>query len=239
MYSRVSLSRLIVGTSLWSHSAGVNFALFGLGDSSYERFAYAGKLLHRRLVALGAEPLIEATYSDERAPDGMEQTFLPWLESLAEVVTPYLQPPSIGSQERDRNDLGEPIYRIEFLESEDGGAQRRIDDELPRRLNGIHMNGFSQGEGNASEVVPVRREDGLQSSRSSIWKPDDWGWATLRSMKRVTKQDWWQDVREIELELDDPDQSVFILHSISRDADSRQLCISSRIDSKSTASYVD
>jgi hypothetical protein len=29
-------------------------------------------------------------------------------------------------------------------------------------------------------------------------------WARLRKNKRVTPEDWWQDVREIELEIEDP-----------------------------------
>lgn len=48
----------------------VSYALYGLGDSSYERFCYAGKMLARRLEGLGAEALAEPMWGDERAPDG-------------------------------------------------------------------------------------------------------------------------------------------------------------------------
>ena len=48
----------------------VNFSLFGLGDSSYERFCYAGKMLLRRLEGLGAQALTEPAWGDERAPNG-------------------------------------------------------------------------------------------------------------------------------------------------------------------------
>lgn len=48
----------------------VSYALYGLGDSSYERFCYAGKILGRRLEGLGAEALGEPMWGDERAPDG-------------------------------------------------------------------------------------------------------------------------------------------------------------------------
>lgn len=37
--------------------ADVNFALYGLGDSSYEKFCYAGKILARRMLSLGARLL--------------------------------------------------------------------------------------------------------------------------------------------------------------------------------------
>ena len=48
----------------------VNFALFGLGDTSYERFCFAGKMLARRLEGLGAKKMGEPAWGDERAPDG-------------------------------------------------------------------------------------------------------------------------------------------------------------------------
>jgi len=33
-----------------------------------------------------------------------------------------------------------------------------------------------------------------------------WKWAKLRRNTRVTDADWWQDVREIDLDLEDSDQ---------------------------------
>jgi len=39
------------------HMLDVNFALYGLGDSSYEKFCYAGKILARRMISLGARLL--------------------------------------------------------------------------------------------------------------------------------------------------------------------------------------
>lgn len=48
----------------------VNFACFGLGDSSYEKFCYAGKMLARRMEGLGAMKMGESAWGDERAPNG-------------------------------------------------------------------------------------------------------------------------------------------------------------------------
>lgn len=38
----------------------VHFAIYGLGDSSYEKFCYAGKILARRMISLGARLLTRA-----------------------------------------------------------------------------------------------------------------------------------------------------------------------------------
>lgn len=48
----------------------VSYALFALGDSGYEKFCYAGKILARRLAGLGAVQVNEPAWGDERAPDG-------------------------------------------------------------------------------------------------------------------------------------------------------------------------
>lgn len=44
----------------------LDVASFSLGDSSYERFCWAGKKLHRRLKALGAHDIIERVDADEQ-----------------------------------------------------------------------------------------------------------------------------------------------------------------------------
>lgn len=47
--------------------AAMSYATFGLGDSSYPKFNYAAKRLHRRLAMLGATPLGSCGLGDEQA----------------------------------------------------------------------------------------------------------------------------------------------------------------------------
>lgn len=44
----------------------VQFAVFGLGDSSYPQFNFAGKKLYRRLIQLGANPIIRRGDGDDQ-----------------------------------------------------------------------------------------------------------------------------------------------------------------------------
>lgn len=160
------------------------------------------------MVALGAEPILEATYGDERAPDGLEQSLVPWLESLIEGVIPHLQPVD-GARETDRTELADPIYRVEFLhETElsriedlrlDEEEQYKRDDKAAESLVNGHLHG-KNGDARNAAGPPLF---GGSDKSHQVWKPDDWGWATLWRKDRVTKKDWWQDVREIELELED------------------------------------
>jgi sulfite reductase alpha subunit-like flavoprotein len=46
------------------------FAVFGLGDSAYERFCWPAKKLARRMVALGAREICERGEGDEQHPCG-------------------------------------------------------------------------------------------------------------------------------------------------------------------------
>ena len=48
----------------------LHFAVFGLGDSAYEQFCWAAKMLRRRLVALGALEIVDMGLGDEQAPLG-------------------------------------------------------------------------------------------------------------------------------------------------------------------------
>lgn len=48
----------------------LNFAVFGLGDSSYEKFCWAAKKLSRRLLSLGARELVERGEGDEQHSAG-------------------------------------------------------------------------------------------------------------------------------------------------------------------------
>lgn len=45
-------------------------AVFGLGDSSYEKFCWAAKKLSRRLQSLGAREIVERGEADDQHPKG-------------------------------------------------------------------------------------------------------------------------------------------------------------------------
>jgi hypothetical protein len=143
--------------------------------------------------------VLEAAYGDERAPDGLEQSLVPWLDSLMASFVPHLRQVA-GAAETERTELGKPIYRLEWLDEVEKVSLEKLaleEQESCRKARG------SNGQhGAGSEVAPVRVEDALHDNAHEVWKPDDWGWAVLRDRRRVTQEGWWQDVREIELEME-------------------------------------
>lgn len=48
----------------------MNFASFGLGDTSYPKYNWAHRKLYNRLIRLGAQPICDRGESDEQHPEG-------------------------------------------------------------------------------------------------------------------------------------------------------------------------
>jgi hypothetical protein len=178
------------------------------------------------LFDLGANPLIEPVFGDERAPDGLEETLVPWIKDTVDVVLPHLAPPPEGFQELATTDLPPPLYRIDYLDDHAGGVKGHAagyakvandqngtraapqEGDLEDSLASLHINGNSRTNGhdaltNGTVSAAPTREADTPHGVGGVWKPDDWQWATLRRNERVTREDWWQEVREFDFELDD------------------------------------
>nr|CAG4646082.1 EOG090X027R [Macrothrix elegans] len=67
--------------------AGVNYAVFGLGNKTYEHFNAMGKYVDKRLEELGAVRVVEAGVGDD---DGnMEEDFLTWKDKFWPAVLDF------------------------------------------------------------------------------------------------------------------------------------------------------
>lgn len=115
-----------------------------------------------------------------------EETFLPWLKNTVEVMLPHL-PAEPSFIARPATAIPDPIYSLDYTPEV---SDLSLSDNSTRDR---HV-----------EPAPTRIEDAGNGVAGTAEKPDDWLWATLRRNKRVTKDDWWQEVREIELELKVP-----------------------------------
>ncbi|KAK8846562.1 NADPH-dependent diflavin oxidoreductase 1 [Kwoniella newhampshirensis] len=180
----------------------VHYAIFGLGDSSYERFCWAGKMLARRMEGLGANKMGEPGWGDERSPNGIEDAFLPWLQQTLDLFLPYL-PSTSSSPPLPLTGLPPPIYSLRPVS---------VLDDVPVNLDRLSISPLPTN--GHSTAAPSRVEDSVQGHGSSSSKPDDWVWATLGKNTRVTKEGWWQDVRGIEIEFEDPETMPYLPGSI-------------------------
>ncbi|XP_073288972.1 NADPH-dependent diflavin oxidoreductase 1 isoform X3 [Primulina huaijiensis] len=65
---------------------GVCYAVFGLGDSSYQKYNFVAKKLDKRLLDLGALAIIERGLGDDQHPSGYEGALDPWMSSLWNIL---------------------------------------------------------------------------------------------------------------------------------------------------------
>nr|XP_020744065.1 NADPH-dependent diflavin oxidoreductase 1 [Odocoileus virginianus texanus] len=64
----------------------MDFAVLGLGDSSYTKFNFVAKKLHRRLLQLGGSALLPVCLGDDQHELGPDAAIDPWLQDLWEKV---------------------------------------------------------------------------------------------------------------------------------------------------------
>lgn len=66
----------------------LEFGVIGLGDSSYEKYNFIAKKLFRRFIQLGGRPLLDICLCDEQHPNGIEKTFLDWINAFWLFLVP-------------------------------------------------------------------------------------------------------------------------------------------------------
>ncbi|KAG6850389.1 hypothetical protein H0H93_013944 [Arthromyces matolae] len=74
----------------------LSFAVFGLGDTAYEKFCWAAKKLSRRLASLGAHEICERGEGDDQHQLGLDGALQPWTETLlTSLQNLYPLPPGV------------------------------------------------------------------------------------------------------------------------------------------------
>ncbi|XP_073496614.1 NADPH-dependent diflavin oxidoreductase 1 isoform X2 [Phyllobates terribilis] len=75
----------------------MDYAVLGLGDSSYSKFNFIAKKLHKRLLQLGANSLQSPALGDDQHDLGPDAAVDPWLNDLWDkVLSLYPVPPGVS-----------------------------------------------------------------------------------------------------------------------------------------------
>lgn len=94
--------------------ASTRFAVFGLGDSSYAKFNFPAKKLHKRLLQLGAESIVERGDGDDQHPLGLDGALDPWMTKLWSSLDNFF--PGAVNAPSDSNEPDPPSFRIRWLD---------------------------------------------------------------------------------------------------------------------------
>ncbi|KAI6009750.1 riboflavin synthase domain-like protein [Pisolithus microcarpus] len=75
----------------------LDFSVFGLGDSAYERFCWPAKKLSKKLLSLGAHEICPRGEGDDQHRLGLDGALEPWIEILLETLFhSYPLDPDVG-----------------------------------------------------------------------------------------------------------------------------------------------
>ncbi|TVK72989.1 NADPH-dependent diflavin oxidoreductase 1 [Bagarius yarrelli] len=93
----------------------LDYAVLGLGDSSYPRFNFVAKKLYKRLLQLGANALLPVGLADDQHDLGSDGVIDPWLSLFWQNALALYPPPAYLTPLHDK-DLLPPRYAFHFLE---------------------------------------------------------------------------------------------------------------------------
>ncbi|KAG3114817.1 NADPH-dependent diflavin oxidoreductase 1 [Phytophthora idaei] len=169
-----SLLRKTLG-SQWLE--GVRVAVFGLGDSSYAKYNAVARRLQARLLQLGASELIDRGLGDDQHAYGYFGALNPWMEKLWTAVL-QLHPLPDGVTIDDSPKPIEPRYSVIVH----GAGAKEVQEAkllMPRTDDSRFY---------APPHTTVGREKGIYL-------------APVVVNKRITAEDWEQDVRHLEFDV--------------------------------------
>lgn len=153
----------------------LNHAVLGLGDSSYQKFNFVAKKLHKRLLQLGSTSLMNVGLADDSHDLGPDAVVYSWMDKLWERLLAMY--PLLDSQEIIPSDIRPPPrFRVTFVDGNNRG----------------YPNGSAVTNGNM---------DRTQETSVPSWFQAQPFPAKLISNDRVTSADHFQDTRLVRLNI--------------------------------------
>eukprot|EP01087_Luapelamoeba_hula_P024279 TRINITY_DN9182_c0_g1_i1.p1 TRINITY_DN9182_c0_g1~~TRINITY_DN9182_c0_g1_i1.p1 ORF type:complete len:559 (+),score=51.99 TRINITY_DN9182_c0_g1_i1:149-1825(+) len=164
---RFLLRRTLPPTAL----SNTRFAVFGLGDSSYQRYNFTAKKLYNRLVGLGAQPVLPRGDGDDQHAYGLYGALDPWMRDLWQVLD-KLYPLPEGVQVLPDNPTHPPPPRYRLVTIKPASNAEPISSTFTQLPN-------IEGKWDYMHPYPAK----------------------MKVNTRITAPDWEQDVRHIVLDL--------------------------------------
>lgn len=161
----------------------VTYAVFGLGDTSYQRFCWPARKLGRRLQGLGAQELLPSGEADDQHYLGIDGALQPWLDDLWSTLADLLPLPA-GLESIPDDVILPPHIEVRVLEGVDNGSVATASGS-----NGAVQHDVAKSNG--------------RDAKARDTAPHAMRWARLTRNERMTAEDHWQDVRQIEWETED------------------------------------
>ncbi|KAH8365916.1 hypothetical protein KR093_007298 [Drosophila rubida] len=160
--------RFLLKRSLPSNSlVGLQFACLGLGDSSYSKFNYAAKKLHKRLLNLGATSLCPLGLCDDQHDYGHLGISLAWTAALWESLSGTL------ALRKETKPLDVKMWNVHVLEQSPSLDEQRLQwtQKQPPQLFKLKENARTTAADHFQDVHLLRLEG--NGSEMTTWQPGD------------------------------------------------------------------
>lgn len=109
--------------------ANVQFGMFALGDSTYPKFCWAGRMVGRRLLQLGASECVQRVEGDANSEEGVDGAFSRWVKTVQETVRGRYSLPE-GLEELLPDTLLPPKWVLEF--DDHNGVESVLENEFDK-----------------------------------------------------------------------------------------------------------
>ena len=163
----------------------INFAVFGLGDSSYTRYNVMAIKFRRRLLQLGAKETVKIGFGDDQSPYGLEGDLDKW---LGQTLWPELL----------------LLYPL---------PEGYVIDYSPKLFKAIHdsIKVEERPTGNESSIPEnYDREAVISKLRPLMCYESKPLRAKVQVNHRITHPLWEQDVRHLELKIENPECPLYL-----------------------------
>lgn len=177
-----------------SHLEGVQLTTFGLGDSSYPKFNWAARKLHKRLVQLGANEAYPRGEADEQHDEGLDASFVPWSYDLRhQLLTKF--PLAEGRSPISEHVLLEPKWTLALHQNASNDSVKQLANGGDERTYSI--DDWPETKYESEAVKPTRTKSAVTSATQILD-------VTLEENRRMTPSTHWQDVRHLEFSSNQP-----------------------------------
>jgi len=129
----------------------VQFAVFGLGDSSYEKYNAVARKLEKRLTQLGGCTLVPTGLGDDQAKYGYYSAYQGWLQRLVERLVDHQYLKTNTTDPTDLRDLSQlSNYTVEMVSDSSSLSATRNDSyvRIMREMHGtdVHESSVVQND---------------------------------------------------------------------------------------------
>ena len=186
---------------------GVSCAVFGLGDSSYQKYNIVARKFAKRLEQLGGAALVPLGLGDDQHPKGFYAALDPWLRNLWAATARAF--PDAQGKPNDADAVDEPTLVTQPAAAPperdahnfDGGLEADYADAVVSGLLGTASSCEEAASAAALGFLHFRKwraaakDGGHSASRGRPYS------GTLASNARLTEPDHFQDVRRLTFEI--------------------------------------